>query len=684
MAKSKSRSDVKVEHLAEGALAYVIVSGIVDETFEPKQLVAAIRSQQVVLNCAAVSAVSSFGVRQWLSFMDEVQDKADELYLVECSQGVVDQLGIVTGFAGRGNVLSFYAPYVCEDCGASRSVLFRVDQEQEMLKTCEPPTYTCRVCRGTEVLDEDPEAYLAYFQGKTPPKIADDVLALLRARLDYSSASQSSRPHVEKYVQGKTTYVAIRGTLDSRLPINKILAGLEGTVIIDGSSIVFTQQSGLEPWDELMGHLRSTPLVHHTYVAGCPPLALERGSVLGIESFDRLTILSVSMPYRCRACSATAWHMIGPGSKDGSLELDDLPQKKCGDCGGKSAAVVSASLLQKLAQVPQPKAPGKIRRFVASTPKKLEARRRKYSGAGREQRPTRVLVAAIVGGLLAVGGAAAMAAVYLSSKDPGTTQTSGNTVTGGGTANGKNNAAFQRPAWISSDEPGTSYCFDTPVKLYCVGVSAFGKDKPEALLNARNSALEELASLVALRADTPAVLAQRRQFWKARQDALADADRVRSTDPAMARKALEKLSRHRALVAEGFQSNGGPAVPAQQSGSHWEEYELEDKSGTEFLGFARIEISNGAFKVLLDRYSKAQMIGGASVVTALPSAAWKTGEKVDGLYVHNVGDGPLQRAGVSPNQVILSANDEPTTSVAALEAAISAGGKLQVEAFKLE
>src|SRR5690606_35426872 len=101
----------------------------------------------------------SFGVRQWLQLMDVIEREAEKLFLVECSSKFVDQLNMFAGFAGRGQVLSFYAPYVCDGCGTSRSILFRVDQDEDMIQRAQPPNFTCRVCRGQEVFDDDPNAY---------------------------------------------------------------------------------------------------------------------------------------------------------------------------------------------------------------------------------------------------------------------------------------------------------------------------------------------------------------------------------------------------------------------------------------------------------------------------------------------------------------------------------------------
>src|SRR4051812_30209761 len=90
------------------------VEGPIDERFDGTAFVAAARGA-VIVDLGGVDRVTSYGIREWVNALKRME--CSYLGFVRCRPLVVAQLNMVKGFAGRGEVLSVFAPYRCSGCG---------------------------------------------------------------------------------------------------------------------------------------------------------------------------------------------------------------------------------------------------------------------------------------------------------------------------------------------------------------------------------------------------------------------------------------------------------------------------------------------------------------------------------------------------------------------------------------
>src|SRR5947209_4539543 len=65
----------------------------------------------ICFNFKEVTAINSCGVRNWVTFLKEVQ--ASEIRFEECPPLIVRQMNMVPSFVGNATVTSVYVPYVC-------------------------------------------------------------------------------------------------------------------------------------------------------------------------------------------------------------------------------------------------------------------------------------------------------------------------------------------------------------------------------------------------------------------------------------------------------------------------------------------------------------------------------------------------------------------------------------------
>jgi CheY-like chemotaxis protein len=153
------------EVIDKGEVLQVILRGDITEKTDFETLRAQLGTRNLVFDMSGVRYMNSTGIRKWVDFLEELD--ADMSYsFVRCSSGFVMQLSLVGRAAGRGQVISFMAPYRCENC----------DRESEhLIKTAdlhmsggqgvpEPPRFDCAICGEPLELDEMPERFFAFMR----------------------------------------------------------------------------------------------------------------------------------------------------------------------------------------------------------------------------------------------------------------------------------------------------------------------------------------------------------------------------------------------------------------------------------------------------------------------------------------------------------------------------------------
>jgi len=113
----------------------------------------------VAFQLAEVRRINSCGVREWVNFVRDLPHVTD-LSFSHCSPAIVTQLNMIYNFRGSARIRSFYAPYVCEACGAEEEKL--VDVPGPAGGRQELPSFACSQCGATMEFDDLPERYLSF------------------------------------------------------------------------------------------------------------------------------------------------------------------------------------------------------------------------------------------------------------------------------------------------------------------------------------------------------------------------------------------------------------------------------------------------------------------------------------------------------------------------------------------
>jgi hypothetical protein len=99
-------------------------------------------------------------VREWVNLVSTLSKQGKAFALERCSVPVVNQLNMISNFRGSGQVLSFYAPYYCEECDAEHPQL--LEPSADVASRLEQQEVPCPTCHKPMQFDDLPESYVAF------------------------------------------------------------------------------------------------------------------------------------------------------------------------------------------------------------------------------------------------------------------------------------------------------------------------------------------------------------------------------------------------------------------------------------------------------------------------------------------------------------------------------------------
>lgn len=159
-------------------VAVIKLSGHIDEDNNLAELTRQISQRVLLLNLGDVERINSCGVRDWVSWLNELDRAGIALYLIECSPAIMTQVNLVNNFVGKATILSFYAPYFCSSCDAEKMLLIETGEALENLPF-RAPSCRCDQCDHTMDFDDIESSYFAFLptvkSEALDPDVADAV-----------------------------------------------------------------------------------------------------------------------------------------------------------------------------------------------------------------------------------------------------------------------------------------------------------------------------------------------------------------------------------------------------------------------------------------------------------------------------------------------------------------------------
>lgn len=667
---SAQTTEVRQRYSAEkttvGGITLLTMHGTLNEGFEGRKTATSVRTKKLIVHMADVHRFASWGMSEWMDFLRVTSDC--DLYIVECSAYSVSQLNLVTGLLGHAKLVSFYASYRCTGCSEELQTCFLTPRDA--IRDIPGSFRQCPSCGGRARLEEYPAAFFETIAARPAFDIDDEVLAFMRAQLNYDLSPDLTRFRAYRRVNKGYTFVRLTGNLGT-LPPEVLANACANTTVMDVAGVVF-DPSQLDNWN---GFMRAAlPKVKWLQLLDCPPGFLE--SAVPVDALrTNLKVRTFQETYRCGTCDTTSNHVIDVAQNLEELVQGIVPVAHCPACRSSMETVVTPEAANILRALPARDRDVALDGFIAKARAEPVDKLENALAAGRAEpaakatRSRGVLIATSGIGVL-VAGAAVLLFLRLSNHrseagpqppDPGSAAVAP-----------PHTPTFTRPEWIISDVPSSGYCHDMINRLMCVGVSSFRPNKEAGATEATDAALEELASTVGLKISDPFFRDNIMPVYSAaRSKALSAvqlATQERSADPKTIEAfntAAEPVRSARHSVVEVLQATAGAAIPAQRSDWYWEEYARESGEGTEFLVFVRYDVSLDAVRTLVDKYSTSTQVLGSSAMTAFPCLAWKMPSFHGGALLTKV-EKPLAASGVKPQDVIVAVDAKRVTDATAL------------------
>ncbi len=325
------------------------LGGLVDEQF-PMGVFHDARGV-VVVDMSGIRRVTSFGIREWIQQIGRVQ--CSHLYFVNVPSYVMAQFGMVAGFGGpRGQILSYFAPYICGKCGRERDRLFdrRTDSDVDCVET--PPKMACKDCEGQMEFDDVPEFYREALAGTAPLEIVPALFRVL------GSSDAAARPlKVSKAIEGSATVLWLSGALDERATFRRAADGLEGDVVVVADQVTACTDAGVTALGRLITAASEGGC--RVWLARCAaPLvdALARQP----DAVRPAKVVSLEIDATCPACSRAGTYVStmhsGSGPMAGAADAIDKGIY-CPRCGTACVTDAPPVLLDRIRMLPTGETP---------------------------------------------------------------------------------------------------------------------------------------------------------------------------------------------------------------------------------------------------------------------------------------------------------------------------------------
>ena len=82
---------------------YVKLSGVVDEDNDLMEITAQINKPSVLIDTGDVDRINSCGVRDWVTWLGDLDKKGTKIFLLECSPAIMTQVNFGEQFRRSGN-----------------------------------------------------------------------------------------------------------------------------------------------------------------------------------------------------------------------------------------------------------------------------------------------------------------------------------------------------------------------------------------------------------------------------------------------------------------------------------------------------------------------------------------------------------------------------------------------------
>lgn len=333
------------------------IEGEINETFDAAAFRG--RSGVVVLDLGGVKRITSHGVLQWMTALRGLQ--ASYYCFINCRPNTMDQFNLVQSFPQRGELVSFYANFLCPECGHEMEELIDLRHHFEIHETLSLPPVQCARCGVEAEFDEVPELYFKYVLSAPTPRPPPAASAVI-GEGEAVAAARGRRFEMKKDVFESLTAFWLSGYLDERNYFKRAADGVDGPVVLeigDLEGISDAASSGFTRFLEKLDGKSMLARVPVTLIDSLVPLL--RGRKAG-----RASVLSFLVPLRCTGCRRLFGGDIA-ADKFADLVKGDTSEI-CPHCMHPLEPQCPTGVAASATQLPSAEAPDVVRTYLRANP----------------------------------------------------------------------------------------------------------------------------------------------------------------------------------------------------------------------------------------------------------------------------------------------------------------------------
>lgn len=178
-----------IDVLERGALVLCRLDGAIHEDASLHTRLPGVEGRKILIHLARVEHLNALGVRDFVTWVRDLEARGNTLYFVHCPPPVIAQVNQVRNFAGaRGHVLSFLAPYFCETCEREQLETFLT---QDVRTLTSPPAGLCHACGGG-LSFEGPPGFFNFLKQHGPKTAEPEVLRAMNTFDDALVATKAA------------------------------------------------------------------------------------------------------------------------------------------------------------------------------------------------------------------------------------------------------------------------------------------------------------------------------------------------------------------------------------------------------------------------------------------------------------------------------------------------------------
>ncbi|MCW5831803.1 MAG: hypothetical protein KIS78_05045 [Labilithrix sp.] len=251
------------------------------------------------------------------------------LYLMRASEAVANQLSMIRKFSGNGQIVSFFAPYLCGGCGEPFERQLDCERDGEAIREGDAADATCPRCEGAGRFDDDARSYFAF----ATPHLLTPVPEEIRALHDALDAQPAPAPRdaVDKTVEGNQTRVRVNSKLAASIRWRRIFDGIEGSLVLDLGGVTGVEAEGVANLEQALSALG--PEVSKIVLERAPAQVVELVAKSALAT--RASIASALVEAHCRTCAVLRSAVVSLREHGDALAAGGSPRVHRKRCNGE-------------------------------------------------------------------------------------------------------------------------------------------------------------------------------------------------------------------------------------------------------------------------------------------------------------------------------------------------------------